>query len=56
MAERSMTVAPTTILSIVVHFSYVTAGLGAGEFERERVARDSGRDLLLALVTVSNLS
>jgi len=58
-------VAPITSLSAASHVSYLTAGFGAGELEREREwererdARDSGRsstDLLLTLVIVSNLS
>ena len=56
-----MMVVPITSLSAASHVSYLTAGFGAGELERERErdARDSGRsstDLLLTLVIVSNLS
>ena len=61
MAGSYMMVAPITSLSAAPHVSSLTAGFGAGEFERERErdARDSGRsstDLLLTLVIVSNLS
>ena len=61
MAGSYKMVVPITSLSAASHVSYLTAGFGAGELERERErdARDSGRsstDLLLTLVIVSNLS